>query len=366
MHKALCVLMMLAACGGGEEETTTTTTTSTSGSETTAVSPIPEGYHSVTAHLVVADMRAALEWYANVLGAQQTELMTAPDGSPMHGEMRIGDSVVMLGSENAEHGMRQPAALEGTCGALMVYVEDVDATFAAAIEAGATATMPVGDMFWGDRYGQVMDPYGHRWSLATHKFDAPRDQMAERGAAWGQAMAAGETPPTYTDDPPASNWQPDQMHTVTPSLVVSAPGDIDTYIAAFGAEEVSRTVTPQGTLMHAELRFGDSVVMFSQANAEMDAYMKTPSTLGGIPFNVMLYVEDADAAHAQAVSAGATSIAPVQEMFWGDRWGMVSDGAGHMWSVATHVADLSAEEIQQRMVEQFSSESAGAEETPAE
>lgn len=334
------------------------TTTATTGGTETATSPIPEGYHSVTPHLVVADLNAALQWYGTVLGAQQTELMNGPDGAPMHGEMRIGDSVVMLGPENPEHGMLSPANLEGTCGALMLYVEDVDATFAAALAGGASETMPIGDMFWGDRYGQVMDPYGHRWSLATHKFDAPHDQMGERAAAWGRAMAAGEAPPTYPDDPPATSWQPAEMHTITPSLIVSGASDLDTYIAAFGAEEVSRTLTPQGGLMHGELRFGDSVMMFSQANAEMDGYMKTPSALEGIPFNVMLYVDDADATHAQAVSAGATAIAPVQEMFWGDRWGMVSDGAGHMWSIATHVVDLTPEEIQQRMVEQFAGEGA--------
>ena len=355
MRSMLCIALALAACGGSDEETTTTTTTTTTGGTEAAVSPIPEGYHSVTPHLVVADVNAALAWYASALGAQQTELVAGPDGQPMHAEMRIGDSVVMLGPENEEHGMRAPTSLEGSCGALMVYVEDVDATVAAAIEAGATAAMPVGDMFWGDRYGQITDPHGHRWGVATHKFDAPPSEMGARAAAWGQAMAAGEPSPTY-EDPPASHWQPAEMHTITPSLVVTGAADIDTYIAAFGAEEVSRTMTPQGMLMHAELRFGDSVVMFSQASAEMDGYMKTPSQLGGIPYNVMLYVEDADATHAQAVSAGATSAAPVQEMFWGDRWGVVTDGAGHMWGIATHVIDLSAEQIQQRMMEQFGGE----------
>ena len=350
----LCLLVAAFACGGGEEaDTTPVEEESTSGTETAAVSPIPEGMHNVVPHLVVEDIDAAIAWYERALGAQRRFVLNGPDGSPMHGEIQLGDSVVMIGAEEADHGIRAPSSLGGTSGGLMVYVEDVDATHAAAVEAGATASMPVGDMFWGDRYGAVTDPFGHRWSLATHRFDSPRDQMAARAAAFGQAMAAGEPPPSYPDDPPASHWQPEGMFTVTPSLVVSGPADLDLYVAAFGAEEISRTLTPAGTLMHGELRIGDSIVMLSQADPRMEPNLKTPAELGGVPFDVMVYVEDVDAAHARAVEAGAAAVFPPTDMFWGDRWGSVRDASGHVWGIATHIADPTPEEMQQRMMEQF-------------
>ncbi|MEM9074889.1 MAG: VOC family protein, partial [Myxococcota bacterium] len=340
------------ACSGTDDESQTVTAEETTGAETAAVQPIPEGFRSVTPHLVVTDIPAAIAWYAQALGAEQTLLINGPGGTPIHGEMRIGDSVIMVGAEEPQQGARAPSSVGGTCGGLMVYVEDVDAAVARATEAGATVGMPVTDMFWGDRYGQIVDPQGHHWSLATHKFEAPMEEMGARAEAFGRAMASGEAPPTY-DDPPATSWRPENMPVVTPSLVVASAADLDLYVAAFGATEVSRTLGPGGSLMHGELRVGDTIVMFTQADPEHAPTMKTPSELGGVPMNLMLYVEDVDAAHAQAVSAGATNLAPVQDMFWGDRWGAVSDGAGHMWGIATHVADLTPEEIQQRMIEQF-------------
>jgi PhnB protein len=113
-----------------------------------------------------------------------------PDGkSIMHAELTVGDSIIMLGEEHADQGCQGPQTLGGTPVALYLYVEDVDKAFQRAVSAGATVTMPVGDMFWGDRIGQLTDPFGHKWSLATHKEDLAPDQIQKRGQAFFAEMA---------------------------------------------------------------------------------------------------------------------------------------------------------------------------------
>ena len=115
----------------------------------------------------------------------------------VHGEVMIGDSIIMLGDEMPEHQCVAPASLKATTGALYVYVPDVDTAFKRATEAGCKATMPVADMFWGDRVGEVQDPSGHKWNLATHKEDLSKEEMLERGKAWfaskgGQSKSGSE------------------------------------------------------------------------------------------------------------------------------------------------------------------------------
>ncbi len=177
-------LVPVLACGGGQKAARKDAAPA-SQPATTAVAPIPEGYHSLTPGLVVSDVAAASAWYVRALGAVATELVSADDGTVIHAEVRIGDSTIMLSPEDEAHGAKGPLTLGGTNGGLLIYVPDVDATFAGAVEAGATAVMPVGDMFWGDRYGQLTDPWGHRWSVATHKFDLSSEVVAERARAWG-------------------------------------------------------------------------------------------------------------------------------------------------------------------------------------
>lgn len=124
--------------------------------------------HSVVPHLVVKGGVEAMAFYAEALGARELRRMTTPDGRLMHGSIAIGDSVVMLCDEFPEHcDSKGPLALGGTPVVLHLNVDDIDATFAQAVAAGATPTMPPADMFWGDRYGQLVDPFGHRWSMST-------------------------------------------------------------------------------------------------------------------------------------------------------------------------------------------------------
>jgi uncharacterized glyoxalase superfamily protein PhnB len=141
------------------------------------VKPIPDGYHSITAHLTVRDAKGALEFYKKALGAQVLNVATMPDGKVMHAAMKIGDSIVMLNDEFPEMGGSPAPRGEASGITLHVYVDNVDNLFKQATGAGATVKMPLMDQFWGDRYGIVMDPYGFKWSMATHIKDLSPEEM---------------------------------------------------------------------------------------------------------------------------------------------------------------------------------------------
>ena len=144
------------------------------------VKPVPEGYHTVTPHLVVKGAGEALSFYAKALGAEELFRMPAPDGSIVHAEIRIGDSPIMLGEEAPEMGAISPKKLGGSPVTIMLYVNDVDAYFARATKAFCETKRPPTDMFWGDRYCKVTDPYGHNWAIATHKEDVSPQEMEKR------------------------------------------------------------------------------------------------------------------------------------------------------------------------------------------
>lgn len=156
----------------------------------TPVKPIPTGYHSVTPMLTVRDVNKAIDFYKRALGAVERARFIGPDGnSVMHAELKIGDSVIMLGGEQADKGCRSPQTLGGTPVSLYLYVGDVDQAFHRATSAGATVTMPVADMFWGDRCGTFADPFGHAWSVATRKEDLSQEEIQKRGEAFFAEMA---------------------------------------------------------------------------------------------------------------------------------------------------------------------------------
>jgi PhnB protein len=144
------------------------------------VVPIPAGYHTLTPHLVCRGAAEAIAFYIKAFGASEKIRMDRPDGRIMHAELAIGDSIVMLGDEVPEMGATAPPTIGGTASGLLVYVKDVDQAFTRAVGAGATADMPPQDMFWGDRFARLTDPFGHRWSLATHIEDVSPREMARR------------------------------------------------------------------------------------------------------------------------------------------------------------------------------------------
>jgi len=145
-----------------------------------SVKPIPEGYHTITPYLIIAGAGQALEFYKQAFAATELMRMPGPDGKIMHAELQIGDSRIMLADEFPEMGHVGPKTLSGTSVSLMLYVEDVDTFFAQAIAAGGKEQRPVQDQFYGDRSGTLEDPFGHVWTIGTHKEDLTPEEIAAR------------------------------------------------------------------------------------------------------------------------------------------------------------------------------------------
>jgi PhnB protein len=147
------------------------------------VKPVPEGYHSLTPYLFIKGAADAIEFYKTVFGAKERMRMPGPDGRIMHAELQIGDSIIMLSDENPKMGANSPQSVGGASTGLNVYVADVDAVVAKAVELGAKLVRPVKDQFYGDRSGGIIDPFGHIWSVATHVEDVAPEEMQKRVAA---------------------------------------------------------------------------------------------------------------------------------------------------------------------------------------
>src|SRR5437763_14917 len=152
-----------------------------------AVQPIPEGYQSLIPYLAVDDAAKAIDFYKSAFGAEERYRMDAPGGKIGHAELKVGDSILMLSDPFPQATTKSPKELGGTTSSIFMFVEDVDAALQRAVDAGAELSMPADDMFWGDRFGAVTDPFGHTWQLATHVEDVPPEEMAERAKT---AMAA--------------------------------------------------------------------------------------------------------------------------------------------------------------------------------
>jgi len=154
-----------------------------------AVKPVPEGYHTLTPFLTVRDAARAIEFYKQAFGAQERGVAKDPNGKVMHAELKIGDSIIMLSDEYPEFGSLSPQSIGGSGMGLHIYLDGVDAAFDRAVKAGAEVEMPVMDQFWGDRYGKLKDPFGHKWSIGTHIKDLSQDEMKE---GMDEALAKAE------------------------------------------------------------------------------------------------------------------------------------------------------------------------------
>ena len=157
-----------------------------------AVKSIPDGYHSVTPYLIINGATAAIEFYKEAFGATELFRFPAPGGKIGHAEIKIGDSPIMLADEFAEMGYLGPQTLGSSPVSLMIYVDDVDSVFDRAIAAGATVKEAIQDKFYGDRTGTLVDPYGHKWHIATHKEDVSIEEMERRAAAHSAASGGGQ------------------------------------------------------------------------------------------------------------------------------------------------------------------------------
>jgi len=147
------------------------------------VKAIPNGMHTITPHIIVRDAARAVEWYKEALGAEERSRVPLPGGKLMSVELWFGDSTVMVADEFPEMGVLSPQTVGGTSTVLHLYTEDVETLWKRAVDAGAVVLHPLQDQFWGDRHGQLTDPFGHRWGLATHVRDVPPEEIARAAAA---------------------------------------------------------------------------------------------------------------------------------------------------------------------------------------
>jgi len=255
-----------------------------------AVKPVREGFHTVTLYLAVRQAEELLAFVKQAFGAEQTLRSSAPEG--MHAEVRIGDSMLMIGGGPKMRHESMPAGI-------WLFVPDADETYRKALAAGATSTHEPVDQPYGTREACVRDVAGNDWYISTDK----TGMVAQSG-----------------------------LQTITPYFhVKGAAGMIDFLKRAFNAEQTARHDSPTGTVEHAQVKIGDSVIALGDAN-------RFPAR----PYMLMMYVADCDALYQQALAAGATSITPVAETPYGARVGAVLDAFGNMWYIATQVKEIPA------------------------
>jgi len=263
------------------------------GKEEKKVSPVPSGHRMVTPYLVAADGPALLDFVGKAFGAQELMRVETPMGG-VHGEVRIGDSVLMIGG--GIPGKKFAGSLQPN--ALHVYVEDADAICKKAVAAGATLLDEPRDQDYGERSGTVKDAAGNLRYIATHK---------------------GES------------YKPKGLHNVNPYLHPRRAEPLISFLKrAFGAEEVAKYATPDGVVVHAQIRVGDSVIEMGEAHGKYET----------MPAMFYLYVPNVDAVHRQAVAAGATSFQEPTDQPYGDRNAAVKDNFGNKWYIATHIKDV--------------------------
>ena len=259
------------------------------------VNPIPKGFRTVTPYMIAVDGPALLEFAKQAFGAEETFRTVGPAGG-LHGEVRIGDSMLMMGGGIPGQEFRGKANTH----ALHLYVPDCDAVYERALRAGATSIDEPRDQEYGERSGGVKDPAGNLWYIATHQ---------------------GET---YT---------PKGLNSVNVYMLpLRAEPVINFLKRAFGARELGKYASPDGVVHHAEIRVGDSVVEMGEASGK---YAPMPTMF-------YVYVPDCDAVYRRALQAGATSIAEPVDQPYGDRSGGVKDAFGNQWYIATHIKDVAS------------------------
>jgi len=257
------------------------------------VKPVPPGFHTVTPYMIAADGDAILAFAKNAFGAEQVLRVIGGAGG-IHGETRIGDTMLMMGGGIPG----KPFNSKPNAAALHIYVEDTDAAYQEALQAGATSISEPQDHEYGERGASVKDPFGNLWYIATHK---------------------GES---YI--PKGLNNVNVYMHPLRAEPVIGF------LKRAFGAQEIAKYASPDGVVHHAEIRVGDSVVEMGEAHGP---YQPMQSMF-------YLYVPDCDAVYRRALAAGATSISEPTDQPYGDRSGGVKDAFGNTWYIATHIKDV--------------------------
>jgi uncharacterized glyoxalase superfamily protein PhnB len=262
----------------------------------TAVNPIRAGFHTITPYVEVPQAAEMIDFVKSVFGAQELFRGTGSAGG-IHAEVRIGDSMMMIGGGSALRGTPTPTMFQ-------YYVPNVDEVYAGAIAAGATVQFGLTEDH-GDRFAAVKDPFGNHWILSTH------------------------LGPKYV---------PEGLRDVTIYLHPDgAPRLIDFLKAAFAAEEFVRHDAPDGTVLHAKVRIGDSMIEVGDSRRHSSG-MVLPS----MPTGIYMYVPDADAVYRRAIAAGAVSLSEPADQPYGDRLAGVQDFCGNRWYIATHIRRASS------------------------
>jgi PhnB protein len=270
--------------------------------------------------LRVRDAARAIEFYTRAFGAREVMRFEAGGRIP-HAQLAVGNATILLGDEAPEHGYPSPDQLGGSPITIRLDVDDPDAAVERAVAAGARLVMPVADQFYGERTGQVVDPFGYRWALTKVTEEMSVDEMHRRMAA----MMGGGAP----DARAAKSAIREGFRTVTPYVVVpDAEALIGFVRAAFGAEETARMSGGAGGI-HAEVRIGDSMLMIGGGRADRPG----ESAHWVTAFHV--YVPDADATYARALAEGAVSLQPPADQPYGERIAGVKDASGNLWYIAT-------------------------------
>lgn len=259
------------------------------GTAVATVNPVRKGFRTLTPYFPVRDVRGQIEFMTKAFGAAEICHFTAPTGG-VHAEVRVGESMVMVGGGPEWRGTPMPTSL-------WMYVEDADAAYERALAAGAkTITAPV-DQPYGDREAGVTDPAGNQWYISTHK---------------------------------GAHFVREGMHDLNLYLHPTAAAGLAEFVQkAFGAEVIERHDAPDGSIVHATMRIGNSAMGMGEAHG----------VYANMPTMIYMYVPDVDATYARALAAGAEALTPVTEQMYCDRNGMVQDAWGNRWYIATRVRE---------------------------
>src|SRR5215469_1881888 len=298
-----------------------------------ATATATETQQTAIPRLCFKDSRRAIEFYQRIFGAKEIMRLVDADQKIGIAQIQIGNTRILLSDEYPEFGAISPETLGGSTVKIKLMVPDVDAVAQRALAGGAKMVKPVQDEFYGERVGQVEDPFGYGWIIATHKQDMSTEEMQRGLNEWNgrseEKMASEATASKAESGERGARKVPymrEGFRTITPYILVGGAAKfIDFLTAAFGAQERGRVPLPTGKIMHAEVKVGDSILELSDGSEQY----------GPSPVALHYYVNDVDAAYARAIEAGATSThAPVDQPY-GDREAGVKDPFGNAWFIAT-------------------------------
>ena len=291
-----------------------------------APQPETNPVRSMSLYICVANANAAIDFYREAFGAKEMWRLTEPGGKIGHAEIQIGNTSLMLSDEYPDYNTLSPETIGGSPVKIHLDVEDVDAFAEQAIKAGATLLRPIADQFYGDRSGQLADPFGYTWIVSTHIKDVPVEEMQKEMDKWTEEESAKKSEGGYVKEP---EMRRENRHAVTPYITVQQPAELIDFLSeAFDAIEHFRATGTAGG-MHAELSIGDSIVMIGGAEH-----------IEPKPTAIHLYVPDVDQAYERALKAGAKSLMPVEDQPYGERSGGVEDAHGNRWYIATPFVPL--------------------------